>query len=346
MNRRPAVAIGLLLGAALAAAGCGFGAGRGIGEVSLTVTRDFGARRLLGPRRDAAREADTAMRLLDREAEISTRYGGGFVQAIDGLSEASRGGRRFDWFFYVNGVESPVGAADYPLHGGDAVWWDYRDWSAAESVPAVVGSWPQPFRDGYEGKRRPAVVECRGGGAACRVVAARLRAAGAALAGTSARGDAVATAAGSPSGPSGAGGDRGAARIGGGSPEGAIRVLVGPWARLHEDQASAQLEAGPRASGVYATFAPTPRRSALRGPQLLQGLGEGGGEARAFGPGAGLVAATRRYEAPPVWMVTGATQRGVAAAARLLDAADLRGHYAVAVEAGRTTPLPVGAERR
>jgi hypothetical protein len=309
MSRGSAVAIALL-GAALAAAGCGLGAGKGVGDVTLTVTRDYGARRLLGPQRRPASESDTAMRLLDREAEISTRYGGGFVQSIDGLSEATRDGRRFDWFFYVNGVEPPVGAADYPLHGGDAVWWDYRDWSATESVPAVVGAWPQPFRDGYEGRSHPVAVECLGGGPACGEVGARLRAAGAPLAA-------------------------------GGSPEGAIRVLVGPWARLRDDPAAAQLEQGPPASGVFADFG-----GAGAGGYRLEGLDEGGGEARAFGPGTGLVAATRRYEAPPVWLVTGATKRGVAAAARLLDAADLRDHYAVAVEAGRETPLPIGASER
>jgi Domain of unknown function (DUF4430) len=320
---RPAVAIALLA-AALATAGCGIGPGAGVGEVSLTVTRDYGATRLLGQKREAASESDTAMRQLDRSAEISTRYGGRFVQSIDGTAEATRGGDRFDWFFYVDGVESPVGAADYALHGGDSVWWDYRDWSAAEQVPAVVGSWPQPFRDGYEGKSRPVAVECLGGGAGCGEVRARLGAAGVPVAK--------------------------------GSPDGALRILVGPWAKVGEDPAAGQIEEGPQVSGVFAQFAPAPRRrraenvhiSDERGPSaaggyVLHGLDERGREARAFGARAGLVAATRRYEAPPVWLVTGATRRGVAAAAGTLDARDLRDHYAVAVEAGQETPLPIGA---
>ena len=58
-------------------------------------------------------------------------------------------------------------------------------------------------------------------------------------------------------------------------------------------------------------------------------------------PNAGLVAATRRYEAPPTWVITGATLSGVRAAAGLLDAADLRDHYAVATEGGKETPLPL-----
>src|SRR4051812_4835127 len=110
-----AVAIGLL-SAALAAAGCGLGPGEGLGDVSITVTRDYGAEPVLDTRTDEVTESDTVMRVLERDAEISTRYGGGFVQSIEGLEgeEGDTGPR--DWFFYVNGVESTIGAADYPLH--------------------------------------------------------------------------------------------------------------------------------------------------------------------------------------------------------------------------------------
>ncbi len=171
-----------LLGAAFATAGCGLGPGAGVGEVSLTATRDFGAAQVLAPVREGAAESDTAMRVLERNAEVSTRYGGRYVRSIDGVSESSRGGRRYDWFFYVDGVESPVGAADLSLRGGEAIWWDYRDWSSALSVPAVVGSWPAPLAGGYEGKRHPVAVECRGAGAACAMVKARLKHAGVAFA--------------------------------------------------------------------------------------------------------------------------------------------------------------------
>ena len=50
--------------------------------------------------------------MLDREAEITTRYGGGFVQSIDGLEGALDAGRSLDWFFFVNGIESSTGAAE------------------------------------------------------------------------------------------------------------------------------------------------------------------------------------------------------------------------------------------
>jgi hypothetical protein len=293
----------LALVAAIAAAGCGLGSGAGLEDVRLTVTRDYGRAELLARDVGDVTESDSVMRVLERNAKIETRYGGGFVQAIDGLEAQERFGRSRDWFFYVDGVESTVGAADYPLHGGESVWWDYRDWSAAISVPAVVGSWPQPFVGGYERQRHPVAVECRGGGGACATVRRRLRAAGVTIAA--------------------------------GVPGDAIRVLVGPWRLVRNDPAAAQVEAGPQRSGVFARF--------RRGPSgySMQGLDEGGEVARTFGPEAGLVAATRDGEAPPVWLVTGTSHGGVEAATGLLGAGDLRDRYAVAVEGGREEPLPL-----
>ena len=247
------------------------------------------------------KESDTAMRLLDRSANITTRYGGDFVQSINGLEAGSSGGRPQDWFFYVNGVESPVGAAGYSLHRGDRVWWDYRDWGAAMHVPAVVGSWPEPFRHGYEGERHPTVVRCLNAGRACATTRAAVRAAAG-------------------KGPSK------------GDP---IEVLVGPWGRVRRDPVATQIERGPGYSGVFAAM----RRSG-RG-WTLSGLAADGAPARSFGPGAGLVAATRRYDSEPVWVVTGAGPAGVREAAAALSPARLRYHYAVAVQGGQTIPLPV-----
>lgn len=298
-----AVAIALLIGAAVATAGCGVGPGEEVGEVSLTVTRDYGAEAVLPEATDEASESDTVMRMLDREAEIETRFGGGFVSSIEGLAEAAEDGRRYDWFFYVNGVESPVGAADVALDGGEAIWWDYRDWSAASRVPAVVGAWPQPLTGGYEGKVHPVALECRGVPDACATARRRLN-------------------------------DAGVAPVKG-SPDDAIRILVGPWAQLRDDPTAAQLEKGPQMSGVFVDVAATAAGYRLRG------LDESGAPAREFGPNVGLVAATRRYEAPPVWIVSGATPAGTLAAAQLLSAAQLRDHYAVATEGGEETPLPL-----
>src|SRR3954467_3481018 len=161
-RRGTAVATALLL-AALAAAGCGLGPGADVGSVELTVTREFGAVPVLR-RSLEAKESDTVMRVLEANADVETRFGGGFVHAIDGVAEGERGGDPYDWFFYIEGVESPVGAAEVDLKAGERVWWDYRDWSATNHVPAVVGSWPAPFVAGVAGKSYPVVVECAGQG--------------------------------------------------------------------------------------------------------------------------------------------------------------------------------------
>jgi hypothetical protein len=300
-RRGTAVATALLL-AALATAGCGLGAGAGVGDVRLTVTREYGSTAMLA-RIVGASESDTVMRVLEGEAKISTRYGGGYVRSIEGIEETERGGDPYDWFFYVDGVESPVGAADYSLDGGERIWWDYRDWAATNHVPAVVGSWPAPFVRGYEGGSRAVALECEGGDGACGTVREALETEGVTLAD--------------------------------GSPAGAIRILVGPWARLREDATAALVEAGPAESGVFADFE---RR---RGRYSLVALGQGGGASLDLGPDAGLVAATRRYDGPPVWIVTGGTAVAVRAAAALLDPDSLRDHYAVATEDGKETPLPV-----
>jgi hypothetical protein len=324
VNRRrgTAVATALLL-AALAAAGCGLGAGAGVGSVQLTVTREFGSVPMLERSLDAD-ESDTVMRLLEGSAEISTRYGGGYVRSIEGVEETERGGHPYDWFYYADGIEAPIGAAETSVRGGERIWWDYRNWLATNHVPAVVGSWPAPFAHGYEGRDRPTLLECEGGGGACEEVRAALEDAGADLPDS---GEATGSG-----GATGSGADAAAK-----SSAGAIRVLVGPWARIRSDPAVAQIEKGPQASGVFAEFV---RRG---GSYALRALDENGDPGPALGEGAGLVAATRRFEGPPVWVVTGVTRSGVSAAARLLDAAKLRDHYAVAIEGEVETALPVTA---
>jgi predicted small secreted protein len=167
--RGTAIAIALLLGAALAVAGCGLGPGSDVGSVDLTVSREFGAVKV-SESSGEANESDTVMRFLERDDEIETRYGGGYVKSIDGLGETERDGHPYDWFFYVNGLESPIGAAEVSLAGGERIWWDLHDWSASAHVPAVVGSWPAPFTTGWEGHEPVVVVECEGGGAACATV--------------------------------------------------------------------------------------------------------------------------------------------------------------------------------
>jgi uncharacterized protein DUF4430 len=305
---RRGTAAALALTGVLAVAGCGFGPGEETGGATLTVTRDYGTERLLNAERSVS-ESETVLRLLDRNADLRTRYGGRFVQAIDGTGGTERAGRRYDWFFYVNGIESGRGAAEARARAGDRIWWDYRDWSSAMRVPAVVGSWPEPFVHGSDGKRFPVRMDCLTDDQVCSRVARRLQDQGV---------------------PASIGAAR--ARVG----ENLLRVVVGPWAAAREDSAAGLLEEDPSASGVFATFVP----KAGGGYRLLL-LDARGSRVAALGPGAGLVAAVRLADQQPTWVVTGTDERGLTAAVGLLDQADLRDRYAVAISpTGGTLPVP------
>ena len=145
--------LALFLAAACLAAGCGEEAA-GEGRAELWVTRDRGSEVVLTT---AVPAGISAMEALRREADVETRYGGRFVQSIEGI-EGSLAEQR-DWFFYVNGYEADRSASDYRLHDGDVLWFDQRSWEGRLRVPVVVGAFPEPFLHGFDGRRRPVVVE-------------------------------------------------------------------------------------------------------------------------------------------------------------------------------------------
>lgn len=138
--------------ALLLLAGCGT-AGEEEGTARLWVTRDRGATVLVDAEVDAGQ---TLMRALAAEAEIETRYGGRFLQSLNGIAGSSAGQR--DWFWFVNGYEGDRSAAEYRLRDGDVAWWDYRAWEREGEARVVVGAFPEPFLHGYGGETRAAVV--------------------------------------------------------------------------------------------------------------------------------------------------------------------------------------------
>ena len=288
-------------------AGCGLGAGPAPTAVQLTVTRDFGSQVLARGGALKVSGQETVMSLLLRNYPVATRYGGAFVQSIDGLAGGSEGGQPVDWFYYVNGVATAKGAAATDVNPGDHIWWDHHDWSQSEDVPAVVGSYPEPFLNGIAGKRLPVRIECaQVSGYACSTVTARLRALGVPAA---------------------------IAAIGGGGAPETLRVLVGPWASVSGAPGAGVIEDGPRASGVYARFSPDGRTLTLLDPD--------GRTASTLQAGAGLIAATRRGEDAPVWLITGTDTLGVDRAAGSLERAALANRFSLALSAGGAIPVPV-----
>lgn len=302
--RRPVAAVAVAIACALATAGCGLGTGRGTSSVSLTLTRDFGSRMLGRAVERRVPGSETVMRMLERSFSVGTRYGGGFVESIDGHSGSSD---RRDWFYYVNGIEGAKGAAGTGLHRGDEIWWDLHDWSAAEDTPAVVGSFPEPFIHGSGGRRFPTVLECASDvEPACTRVTDELGRLHVPVA---------------------------SQLIGTGSGTDSLALEVGTWRDLRGQIVASLLDHGPGSSGVYARF--------TDGGTQLQLLDPHGRAVRTLGAGTGLVAATSQGSSPPTWMVTGTDPAGVAAAAAELGQASLHDHFAVAVTGGSTLALPL-----
>ncbi len=302
---------------ALVLAACSVGASdAGDGRATLTVTRDFGAQRVLQARVDPIPAGETVLRMLTRRVkDVETRYGGRFVNAIKGVRSQSGGGARRDWFYFVNGIEADTGAAEQEVNGGDRVWWDYRDWSAAMRVPATVGSYPEPFLHGSGGKRFPVRLDCApGAGDQCRAVRARLESAGV---------ETAIAALGTPVG------------------KDTLRLLIGEWADVRADAAARKLEQGPGQSGVFAR--PVSRADGY----ALELLDAQGRAARTLGPGSGIVAATRFEEQQPTWVVSGTNAAGVERAVALIDSTALRDRFAVAATpapAPIALPLPAPGE--
>jgi Domain of unknown function (DUF4430) len=304
-------AAALLAALAVVAAGCGVGAGSPPGGVTLTVTDGFGSRTLVDTDQPEADGEETIMRLLQRNADVKTRYGGGFVQSIEGLGGGQEDGRPVDWFYYVNGIEAPRGSADTEVEDGDHVWWDRHDWGTAMRVPAVIGAYPEPFVHGVDGERLPVRLECDDpGGEACDAV-----------------NDALIDLDLIP----------GKAQLGTAQEAEVLRVLVGRWRAVTVNLGVAQIEEGPRASGVFA-------RMNEEG-DTLEALDPQGRVARRLGAGTGLVAATKVAGEQPTWVVTGTDDAGVAAAARAFaqGEAALSGKFALAVADDVGLALPVVA---
>lgn len=311
MRRAGAVVAALLLVTyGPAAAGCGFGEGeaREGDGATLRVTRDFGHELVGSTRVSRVREDQTVMRLLRSGFDVDTRFGGRFVQGIDGIEGEGAGGQA-DWFYFVNGVEAGVGAAEYELSPGDRVQWDYRDWSAAMRVPAIVGAFPEPFLHGVEGERRPVRVECEDPGApVCDEAKERLKAVGVPTSGSS---------------------------IGAPGTETIIRLVVARWPRARIVRGASNLEEGPEASGVFARFEP--------GGRALDLLDERGEPVRRVEPGdgVGLVLAMRPRAEELVWLVTALDERGLEAGVRALAAGPLRDAFAVAARGRTVQKLPL-----
>ena len=209
---------------ALTLTGCGVGTGAPETSLRLLVTEDFGTAPVTELDAPESSSSDTVMRLLQRNVRVETRYGGGFVQSIEGRAGGRERGRPYDWFFYVNGVQAEEGAASVKVRPSDRVWWDRHDWGATSEIPAVVGSFPEPFLHGYDGNRLPTRLECtETRSPQCTLVGKRLADVGVVA---------------------GKGGLQTSLS------KDTVRVVAGVYAAIRNDETVRNLENGPKASGV------------------------------------------------------------------------------------------------
>jgi len=125
-------------------------------KVRVIVTQDFGTKLILD-KATKVNNGSNAMDALQKVATVETKYGGGFIESINGI-HSQYPKVKGDWFFNVNGMSANVGALDYKLSHGDVEHWDFHDWSFHAFVPAIIGDFPQPFSSGYQGKILPTTI--------------------------------------------------------------------------------------------------------------------------------------------------------------------------------------------
>lgn len=308
--------------AVLLLAGCGRGdADRGEG-VRVVVTDDFGRTSIVDRRGvkvpSGGASVATVLNAVGRVGLTPDRRA---VASIDGRAAAAGSA----WTYWVNGIPAETGTLDdklpsdrqrYPdvravgqkkVYDGDVLWIDRHSTSGAARPRGVVGSFPEPFSHGADGKRYPLRVECADPRSkACRMVGDALVKYDLPVSVTGLRSSY--------------------------NPETA-RISVGTWSQVRDDPAARLAEDGAAVSGVYVRPAPDGRSFGL--------LDQTGRVARTVGAGSGLVFASRYRDEPPSWIVTGTDDASVQAAAAALDPAKLSDRLAALVQGPTITALPV-----
>ncbi|AOY75881.1 DUF4430 domain-containing protein [Clostridium formicaceticum] len=131
-------------------------------QVDLRVTTNFGHSKMYAENVGMVKD-EVGMEVLFRNLDIQTAYGGGFVNAINGVESkftffTGSQRKKEDWFYWVNGILAPIGVAEYRPEPGDVIWWDFHDWETTMFIPAVIGAYPQPFKSGFMGSNPGTVI--------------------------------------------------------------------------------------------------------------------------------------------------------------------------------------------
>jgi len=308
-HRRTRIAIGLVMAAVIAVtvAGCGFGASPGSKDASIEVTSNFGTQVIGTASEMHIPAAETVIGLLTRHFNVGFGSGGRSVQSIDGRRAATSS--HLSWSYFVNGILAAKRASLTDVFKGDHIWWDLHDTTATSTVPAVVGSYPEPFTDGLGGQEFPTLLECAPNlQRACDTVGSSLKKYGV---------------------------KAGPQVLGTGSGSDSLAVVVGTWNDVKGVIAAELIAGGPSNSGVYAQFI----GSSGQALELDNPLGD---VAQTLRGNVGLIAATDEVSlGAPTWFVIGTNTAAVNNAAKYFTVAALHNHFAVAITGSKVIPVPL-----
>jgi len=116
-------------------------------NIEVIISKNFG-NEIIDKKKIIINDDLTVMDVMQDNFTIETAYGGGFINAIDDIKSGftnSKERKKFDWFYYVNGISAEIGADDYYLEEGDQIIWDYHNWENAAGLNSIIGAYPRKF---------------------------------------------------------------------------------------------------------------------------------------------------------------------------------------------------------
>lgn len=128
-------------------------------SIDLIATEDFGKSVVLS-KELFVESGENAMDALKKIANVTCTHGGGYVESINDIKSTYSDGKgeKNDWFYYINGMLSSIGASGYTLHPGDVERWDFHNWGSDRMTTAIIADYPEPFVHGFNGQIRNTTI--------------------------------------------------------------------------------------------------------------------------------------------------------------------------------------------
>ncbi len=117
------------------------------GNIDIIISKDFANEKIESASLKHIKNY-SVMDYMQENFQIETAYGGGFVNAINGIKSGftdKKKKEKLDWFYYINGRLADIGCDDYFPLPNDVVIWDYHSWEYSNYVSNIVGAYPKNF---------------------------------------------------------------------------------------------------------------------------------------------------------------------------------------------------------